>query len=255
MARLRAAGCVFAEDEAALLTEAAGTADELDRMVARRVAGEPLEHVLGWADFCGLRVEVDPGVFVPRRRTEVLAVEATALAAPGAVVLDVCCGTGAIGLVVARMLPGIELHATDVDPAAVACARRNLRGARGRVYEGDLFDPVPRALAGAVDVLIANGPYVPTDAVRLLPAEARLHEARVALDGGGDGLDVLRRVIADAPRWLAPGGSALCESTDEQAPSLVDAVRRAELVPRVVRSDELAATVVIGTRSVDRESG
>src|SRR3954462_3557379 len=100
VARLRAAGCVFAEDEARLLLAGAAP-DALDALVARRVAGEPLEPLLGWAEFCGLRVAVAPGVFVPRRRTEALVEEAVALFRPGAVVVDLCCGSGALGLAVA----------------------------------------------------------------------------------------------------------------------------------------------------------
>src|SRR4051812_9605748 len=96
-ARLRASGSVFAEDEAALLVAEARTPGELEVMVGQRVAGTPLEVIVGWAEFCGLRIAVEPGVFVPRRRTEVLVREAVALAAPGAVVLDLCCGTGAVG--------------------------------------------------------------------------------------------------------------------------------------------------------------
>src|SRR3954463_7503265 len=131
VARLRAAGCVFAEGEAQLLlSEAgrgeAGSAAELDVLVARRVAGEPLEQVLGWAEFRGLRIAVAPGVFVPRRRTELLVEEALSLARPGAVVVDLCCGSGALGVAVATAVEGIELHATDVDPAAVDCAAGNV---------------------------------------------------------------------------------------------------------------------------------
>src|SRR5450432_1469341 len=120
--RLRAAGCVFAEDEARLLISAARTPADLAAMVDRRVAGLPLEHVLGWAEFCGLRIAVDPGVFVPRRRTEFLVHQATALTRPGSVVVDLCCGSGALGAAVAAAQGQIELHAADIDPAAVACA-------------------------------------------------------------------------------------------------------------------------------------
>ncbi len=246
--RLRAAGCVFAESEARLLCEAAGSPAELDAMVERRAAGEPLEHVVGWAELCGLRIAVGPGVFVPRRRTELLAERVAALATPGAVVVDLGCGAGAIGAVVLARQPGVELHAVDIEPAAVACACRNLGGLDARVYAGDLFAPLPVALRGRIDVLVANGPYVPTDEIRLLPAEAREHEPRVTLDGGADGLRVLRRVVGDAPTWLAPGGSVLVETSAEQAPALVDIVTRAGLDPRVVHDDGLDATVVVGTR-------
>lgn len=246
--RLRAAGCVFAEDEARLLVETARTPAELADMVERRVAGLPLEHVLGWAEFAGLRISVDPGVFVPRRRTELLAREAAALARPGVVVVDLCCGSGAVGVAVAVAVPGIELHAADVDPAAVRCARRNVAAVGGQAYEGDLDAPLPPTLHGRVDVLLANAPYVPTDAVGLMPPEARLHEPRVALDGGTDGLDVQRRVATAAPRWLAPGGHLLIETSDRQAAHTAAAIAAAGLTARVVQDAELDATVVIGRR-------
>ncbi|MGW0667610.1 putative protein N(5)-glutamine methyltransferase [Streptomyces sp. NPDC002746] len=243
---LRTAGCVFAEDEAELIASTAADPAALTAMVERRVAGLPLEHVLGWAEFSGLRIAVDPGVFVPRRRTEFLIRQAVALAPQPAVAVDLCCGTGALGAALAAALEGIELHASDVEPAAVRCARRNL-GELGRVYEGDLFAPLPDSLRGRVDVLLANVPYVPTGDVALLPAEARVHEPLVALDGGGDGLDVMRRVAAEAPRWLAPGGSLLVETSERQAALAEEAVGGSGLIPRVVTCDELYATVVIGT--------
>lgn len=271
---LRAAGCVFAEDEARLLVSAAQTPADLAAMVDRRVGGLPLEHVLGWAEFCGLRIAVDPGVFVPRRRTEFLVQQATALALraagpadrpatlvrpavgppvqalvrPRAVVVDLCCGSGAMGAALVAALDHVELHAVDIDPAAVRCARRNVAAAVGQVYEGDLYQPLPATLRGRVDVLIASPPYVPTEAIRLLPPEARIHEPRVALDGGADGLDVVRRVTAAAPLWLTPGGSLLVETSERQAPRTVEIITRNGLIPRVAGSDELNATVVIGTR-------
>lgn len=261
-ATLRAAGCVFAEEEARLLLAEEQTADQLADMVRQRVSGLPLEHVLGWAEFCGLRIEVDRGVFVPRRRTELLVHEAARLGTDAAsaaavapserriVVLDMCCGSGAVGVALSATLHagrfGVELHAVDVEPAAVRCAGRNLASAGGRVYEGDLYAALPPALRGTVDVLVANAPYVPTDSIALMPAEARLFEPRVALDGGADGLDVQRRIIAEAPRWLARGGHLLVETSRAQAPYTVDAFTHSGLTSRVVTSDELGATVVIG---------
>src|ERR671916_567496 len=139
VARLRAAGCVFAEDEARLLAGAAATPEALTELVDQRVSGLPLEHLLGWAEFCGLRIAVDPGVFVPRRRTEFLVRQAAAGARPGAVVVDLCCGSGALGVALAAAVDQAELHAGDIDPAAVRCARRNVAAAAGgRVYQGDL---------------------------------------------------------------------------------------------------------------------
>lgn len=247
VARLRAAGCVFAEEEAGLLAAAAATAADLETLVAERVAGLPLQHVLGWADFCGQRVAVDRGVFVPRPRTELLVHEAAALARPGALVLDMCCGSGAVGMALAAASGPLELHAADVDPAAVRCARRNLTAAGGRAYEGDLYDTLPARLRGRVDLVVANAPYVPADAVALMPAEARLHEPLVALSGGEDGLDVVRRVVAEAPAWLAPGGHLLVETSEGQAREVVEAFSRAGFLPRLATSDELEATVVVGT--------
>ncbi|MFD9214866.1 putative protein N(5)-glutamine methyltransferase [Streptomyces sp. NPDC059544] len=247
--RLRAAGCVFAEDEAELLLSAARTHTELTVMVERRACGHPLEHVLGWAEFCGLRVAVEPGVFVPRRRTEFLVRRAVAAHPDAGVVVDLCCGSGAVGAALAASLPGsaVELHASDIEPAAVRCARRNLpEGAR--VHQGDLFDPLPGGLRGRVDILAANVPYVPTEEVGLLPAEARVHEPLVALDGGTDGLDVLRRVTAEAGEWLAPGGILLFETSERQAADALAAVAASGLVPRAATCEELYATVVVGTK-------
>ncbi len=243
VSRLRAAGCVFAEDEARLLAGAAQTPEELEFMVGRRVAGLPLEQVVGWAGFCGLRIAVDPGVFVPRRRTEFLVSQAAALAQPGAVVVDLCCGAGAIAAALGQLVPGAEVHAADIDPVAVGCAKRNVPGT---VYQGDLFAPLPGRLRGRVAILTANVPYVPTAEIALLPPEARTYEPRVALDGGPDGLDVVRRVCAQAPLWLAVGGHLLVEASETQAPLAAAAFAAAGLNPRVARSAEADATVVIG---------
>lgn len=247
-ARLRTAGCVYAEEEAWLLLEAAATPAEVAALVDRRVAGFPLEHVLGWAEFCGLRIAVAPGVFVPRRRTEVLVREAASLAVPGAVVVDLCCGSGALGVALAAAVGPVELHAADLDPVAVACARRNIEGTSGRVHAGDLFDALPSGLRGRVDVLLANVPYVPSTGIDAMPREAREHEPRTAFDGGRDGLDVARRVVAGAPAWLGPGGSLLFEVGAGQVPAAVDVVVGSGLRARVVTDDELGAAVVVGTR-------
>jgi release factor glutamine methyltransferase len=243
--RLRTAGCVFAEDEAALLIAEAGSPAELEAMVVRRIAGEPLEQILGWAEFRGLRIVVEPGVFVPRRRTEFLVEQAAELLWPGEIVVDLCCGSGAIGAALRAAGP-IELYAADLDPAAVRCARRNLGDA---VYEGDLYDALPAGLRGRVGLLVANVPYVPTGAVGTMPTEARDHEARMALDGGADGLDLVRRYASGAPDWLVAGGHVLVETGTDQVPAAVEAFTAAGLTPRVATCDEYAATVLIGTRA------
>ena len=242
---------MFAEDEAALLVSEAQTPAELDELVARRVAGVPLEQVVGWAEFCGIRIAVEPGVFVPRRRTEILVREAATLAPANAVVVELCCGTGAVStaLVAAlRSTGGVgALYAADIDPAAVRCARGNVIPVGGRVLEGDLYEPLPASLRGIVDIVVVNAPYVPTEAIELMPPEARLHEPRVALDGGPDGLDIQRRVAAQSPGWLAPSGHLLIETSVRQAPATMAAMVDAGLVARTVRADELDATAVIGS--------
>lgn len=249
--QLRAAGCVYAEQEAALLEEAATDAADLARLVAARVAGRPLEQVLGWAQLDGLRVAVEPGVFVPRRRTTLLVRLAVEAAPPGAVVVDLCCGTGAIGAAVLARRPDVELHAADVDPVAVRCARRNLPpppDGRTRVHEGDLLDALPRDLLGRVDVLVTNAPYVPTEQVALMPPEARDHEHRVALDGGADGLDVQRRIAATMAPWLAPGATVLVETGASQAAATSALLEQAGLAATVLSDPEVGGCAVRGTR-------
>ncbi|WP_342747230.1 putative protein N(5)-glutamine methyltransferase [Luteimicrobium subarcticum] len=254
VARLRAAGCVFAEDEADLLLDAAGAPGALDALVARRVAGEPLEHLLGWVAFGGLRVAVGPGVFVPRVRTQVMADEATRLAldaGPEPTVVELCCGAAAVAAVVRRRLAdagrSVRTHVADVDPVAVTWARRNV-GPDARATVGDLYDALDPSVRGRVDVLAVNAPYVPSGEIAHMPPEARDHEPVVALDGGSDGLDVQRRVIAEAPVWLGPGGSVLVESSVAQAPATAALMEEAGLGVRVVHDDDVDGTVVVGTR-------
>lgn len=260
--RLRAAGCVFAEDEARLLVSASAEPDELAAMVARRVAGFPLEQVLGWAEFGGIRVTVEPGVFVPRRRTEFLVRIAAGQAREAAlragrpdgplVIVDMCCGSGAVGAALAADLADdlgrVVVHATDIDPVAVRCASGNLTQFGGEVHEGDLYEPLPSHLQGQIDILAVNAPYVPSGEVALMPPEARLHEPRAALDGGTDGLGIQRRVAAGAAAWLGPDGRLLIETSERQAAQTVAAVADGGLVPRVLSSDMFGATVVTGTK-------
>jgi release factor glutamine methyltransferase len=253
VARLRAAGCVWAEDEATLLLESAAPRD-LERLVSLRESGVPLEHVVGWAELAGVRVRVDPGVFVPRRRSELLV--RTAISCAGGferpVVVDLCCGSGAVGVAVVSALSvstpptAYELHAADVDPAAVACARRNVEPVGGVVYSGDLYGALPPGLVA--DVLVVNAPYVPSDEVDLLPRDARDHEPRLSLDGGSDGVDVQRRVAVGAPARLSTGGMLVVETSAEQEHLTVAAVVVAGLSARTVRDDDLRATVVVASR-------
>jgi release factor glutamine methyltransferase len=265
--RLRSAGCVFAEEEARLLMAAASSPADVSATVERRVAGNPLEHILGWAEFGGLRIELDAGVFVPRRRTELLVNEAVALlsnvSAGGSkvrrgrarvstppvgprVVVDLCCGSGAAGAVLASRMPGLELHAADLDPAAVACARRNVGRVGGVVHEGDLFDALPPAIKGRVSVLTANAPYVPTAEISTMPREARDFEPMLSLDGGADGLDLHRRIAAGAREWLRVGGHLIIETSERQAKRTASILAAAGFVVRTARSAELDGTVVVG---------
>jgi len=241
--RLRTSGSVFAEEEAALLGAEASNADQLETWVHQRCAGTPLEYLVGWAEFAGLRAHVEPGVFVPRHRTEFLVREAIGRAPADARVLDLCCGSGALGATLLAALPQATIVAADIDPAAVRSARLTLPTG-SRVYEGDLFGAIPAELHGSFDVILANTPYVPTDAIALMPPEAREHEARWALDGGGDGLELQRRVAAEASTWLAPGGWVFVEASDDQAPVSAELFTAAGLEARADYSDEFESTVV-----------
>lgn len=251
VARLRAAGCVWAEAEAALLREAAADGAGLGSLVERRVAGEPLELVLGWVEFMGRRLRVAPGVFVPRRRTELLArttiAEAAARAGAGAgrrepvVVVEMCCG---VAPVAACLPPGVEAHAADLSAVALGCARANAPLAT--LHEGDLYDALPRTLRGRVDVLAANAPYVPTRRVADMPPEARDHEPLAALDGGDDGVDLHRRLAAAAGGWLATGGVLVVETGRSQTGLTTEAMAAAGLTTTTVEDPEVGGCVVLG---------
>ncbi|MFI5043265.1 MAG: N5-glutamine methyltransferase family protein [Acidimicrobiales bacterium] len=217
VARLRAAGCVAAEDEAALLISGAADERVLAAWIGRREQGEPLAWILGTTTFCGRRIHVDEGVYVPRPQTEDLARRAVGLFPDGGLAVDLCTGSGAVATHLAVARPSATVIGTDVDGRSVGCARRN-----GVVAVlADLAAPFRSATA---DVVTAVAPYVPTGALGLLPADVGRHEPLVALDGGVDGLDVVRRVVADAERVLRPGGWLLIEiggvQADVLAPSL-----------------------------------
>ncbi len=264
-AALRQAGCVYAEEEAAIMMEAAAAGSGpataqvrrslLGHMLEQRRSGIPLEHIVGWAEFCGQRIRVARGVFVPRKRSEFLVQQALAvlrLAGSGRgsrpVVLDLCCGSGAIGAALAHTWSGplLELHAVDIDPAAAACASVNLAAHGGSVHCGDLFRPLPRQLAGRFGLIVANAPYVPTASIPFMPPEARLHEPDAALNGGGDGLELHRRIAGEAAQWLVPGGWLLLESSRQQAPLSAAIMAGSGFRATVHSNSGVGGTVVAG---------
>lgn len=213
-ARLAAAGCVAADAEAAELLAAAPDAAALDAWLARREEGEPLAWIIGSTTFCGHRMFVDPHVYVPRWQSEELARRAAELMpGDGGRAADLCTGSGAIAVHLAATCPGAMVIGTDRDVRSVACARRN--GVPSVV--ADLGRPLR---GGWFDVVTAVAPYVPSDHIRLLPADVRRHEPRSALDGGPDGLELVARAAADAARLLRPGGWFLTEVGGDQGAAL-----------------------------------
>ncbi|MDO8108279.1 peptide chain release factor N(5)-glutamine methyltransferase [Isoptericola sp. b441] len=235
-----------AADARALLAHALGTdrlpvplperlsARELTRFasaVDRRARREPLQHIVGSTGFRHLTLQVAPGVFVPRPETEMVAqaaIDGAAARAPRPVVVDLCCGAGGIALSVATEVPGARVVAVDLAPEAVRLAEANAAavGAQDvRVVAGDVRDPALLTdLAGRVDVLVSNPPYIPPDAVPREP-EVREHDPDLALYGGGhDGLDVPRAVVERAVVLLVPGGLLVMEHAEVQAAAVRDLV-------------------------------
>jgi release factor glutamine methyltransferase len=221
IASLASGGVIAPQEEADLLLSSAGREPgSLDRLLSRRLAGEPLAWIVGWTSFCGLSIHVDPGVFVPRPHSEALARRAVALLPPDGVAVDLCTGSGAIAAVLAHAHPAATVVATDVDPVAVACARTN----GVHTLLGDLDEPLPETIRGGVDVLTAVVPYVPTEELHLLPRDVLAHESPLALDGGPRGTRALRRAVQVAARWLRPGGTVLLEIGGDQAEELTAAL-------------------------------
>ena len=229
-------GFVAAEEEAAeLLACAAGDAGLLDSLVGRRLTGEPLAWITGRVSFCGLEIRVDPGVYVPRFHTEPLARRAVGRLPAAGAAIDLCTGSGAIARTLLVSRPRARVVASDIDEQAVACARAN----GVEVYQGDLFDPLPRALEERVDVVVGVVPYVPTRELALLQRDTLAFESARSYDGGRDGTDVLRRVLRDSPRFLRRGGALLLELGGEQADVLAgDLARLGYAGVRVLRDEE-----------------
>ncbi|MFN2608908.1 MAG: class I SAM-dependent methyltransferase [Acidimicrobiales bacterium] len=219
--RLAAAGCIAARAEAAELVAAAPDQATLGAWVARRQDGEPLPWITGTVRFCGRALRIGAGVYVPRAQTEELARRAAALLPARGRALDLCTGVGAVASHLKAQAPAAALVGTDLDPRATVWARRNGVPA----VTADLAEPLHRG--EGFDVVTAVAPYVPTPSIRLLPADVQRHEPRLALDGGPDGLDLVRRVVATAANLLRPGGWLLVEVGGDQdralAPTLAAA--------------------------------
>jgi release factor glutamine methyltransferase len=214
---LARAGVVAPDEEASeLRAAAADNSERLDALVARRIRGEPLAWITGSATFCDVQVTVLEGVYVPRWQSEGLALRAAALLPDGGIAIDCCTGSGALALVLKRTHPNAQVLATEIDPAAIACAQAN----EVEVLEGDLLDPVPDSLRGRVDVIVGVVPYVPTGELGFLPSDTFAFESPRAYDGGPDGLRHLRRVVARAPELLRDGGVLLLELGGEEADAL-----------------------------------
>lgn len=199
----------------------------LDDLAARRVRGEPLQHLTGVAYFRRISVAVGPGVFIPRPETEVMTgwvidhVRALAerQAAP-VIVVELCAGSGAISAALADELAGLEvaIHAVELSAEALPYARRSLASTDVELVEGDMADAFSE-LNERVDVVVANPPYIPLDAFAAVPAEVRDHDPALALFSGADGLDALRVVARVAARLLKPGGFVVAEHADVQGAS------------------------------------
>lgn len=212
--RLIAAGCVAAEDEASEYLRAAPDFPTLEAWLCRREQGEPPAWITGTVLFCGRRLHIAPNVYVPRAQSEELARLAVTLLPDNGRAVDLCTGAGAVAAHLMAQVPTAAVIGVDVDQRAAACARRN--GVPTVV--GDLAAPL--SSHEGFDLVTAVPPYVPTSAIRLLPADVRRYEPRAALDGGVDGLDLVRRVVAAARRLLRPGGWLLIEVGGDQDEAL-----------------------------------
>lgn len=228
---------VYLDPERVVPADHAGAYRDL---VGRRAAGEPLQHLLGYEDFHGLRIAVSGDVLIPRPETEGLVAWALEVLAgrEALSIADVGTGSGAIACALAAARPDARIVAIDASPAALAVAASNVRahalGDRVQLVEGDLLAPLG---AERVDLVIANLPYIPTGAIATLPAEVADWEPRLALDGGHDGLDLVRRLITGACRVLNPAGAILLEIGEDQAALVAGSMERAGLVGVEIRRD------------------
>jgi release factor glutamine methyltransferase len=232
---LAGAGFVAADEEAQeLLTRAAGDGELLESLVARRLTGEPLAWITGSVSFCDVQIRVEPGVYVPRWQSELLARRAVERLPANGTAIDLCTGAGAIAKTLMTYRRGARVVASDIDERAVACATAN----GVEVYRGDLFAPLPRTLEGGIDVVVGVVPYVPTSDLGLLQRDTFAFESSLSYDGGHDGTEILRRVVADSPRFLRGGGALLLELGGEQADALGPDLARLGYIDVSVLVDE-----------------
>lgn len=229
-------GFVAAKEEAAeLRTAARDDQSRLEELLRRRLSGEPLAWITGSVEFCGLMLQIDPGVYVPRWQSEPLARRAAALLSEGGIAIDLCTGSGAIATHLASRRRGARVVASDIDPRAVVCARAN----GVEAYVGDLFEPLPvTPLLGRTDVVVGVVPYVPHTELHLLPRDTLSFEARQSYDGGDGGLEMLVRVVRECPRFLCCGGALLLELGGDQGAALGDELHRAGFVAVELLTDE-----------------
>jgi release factor glutamine methyltransferase len=191
-----------------------------ETLVERRRTGEPLQYIEERIPFGPVEVSVDPRVLIPRPETEQLFEIACGAVADPKVIVDLCTGSGNLALALKHTFPDAAVYATDRSPDAIVVAQANARDADLdiNVLEGDLFDPVPDHLRGRVDLIVANPPYVSEAEFAELPAEVRDHEPKMALVAGASGTEVLTAIADEAPEWLAPGGTIVCEISEFHGP-------------------------------------
>lgn len=255
---------VFGKDRTWLFLNGRSQAGEAEcskalEFAARRAGNEPIQYILGHADFMGLDIKVGPGVLIPRPETETLCqlaseeLQKVSKAVKPLKILDLCTGSGCIAAYMQQSFPDGEVYAADISGEALSIAKQNLP-ASVKLLQGDLFDALKRLVdTGACretearenmakspeaakahepgcgslkfDLIISNPPYIPSPVVDSLEAEVKDHEPRLALDGGQEGMELNRRIISEAPDWLKPGGLLFMEVDETQRQLLLDACR------------------------------
>lgn len=223
------------EFERARLAAVAGPERPLEELIARRLQGEPLQYLEGTAAFGPLDLVVDERVLIPRPETEGILEMAARMVRSAEIIVDLCTGSGALALALKSRFPSAAVFATDISSDAIEVATDNRHRTGLQIYlaEGDLFDPLPAALLGMVDLIVANPPYVAEIDFEKLPPDVQ-HEPRVALVSGPTGLEVIQRIGASAASWLRPGGVVICEIGEKQG---VSAVSSFVDLPAIVRQD------------------